>query len=69
MGRLVGEHFTREGLPKRAFKSFLEAQTWGHEHGLVAYECSFCGKFHLATAPVEPPTGKKRPGPGRRRRL
>ncbi len=65
--RLVGEHFNRDGLPKRGFPDYLTAYMIGLEHDLVAYECSVCGQWHLATPPdpeAEQPKQRRR----RRRR-
>lgn len=63
--RVLGEHFNRDGRPKRAYPDYLTAYMLGQEYGLTAYECTFCGKWHLASPePVEPPQRKRR----RRRR-
>lgn len=52
-GRMVAEHFNQNGKPKRGFpnmeaaKKFLSRQGWT---GLYrSYECSFCGKWHIAS--------------------
>jgi hypothetical protein len=50
--RLVGEHFTREGKPKRRFTTREEAEAhaerYGYQH-LMIYQCSICRDFHFAT--------------------
>ena len=54
--RLLGEHFNRDGQPKRGFDTYLSAYMTGLEYDMTAYECSFCGKWHLASpAPPAPP--------------
>jgi len=63
--RLLGEHFNRDGRPKRGFPDYLTAYMVGIEHGLKAYECSVCGKWHLASANDD--EQQQRPGKRRRR--
>ena len=51
LSRLFGEHFTRDGKPKRRFQTRAEAEAhaerYGHRHRI--YPCSFCQGFHFAT--------------------
>lgn len=47
--RLLGEHFGPDGRPKRAYDTWVMANAFAAEYGLVAYECTFCGKWHLAS--------------------
>jgi len=61
--RLLGEHFNRDGRPKRAYPDYLTAYMLGQEYGLTAYECTFCGKWHLAS-----PDTTVSPRPPKRRR-
>ncbi|MEI2701374.1 MAG: hypothetical protein V9E83_03115 [Baekduia sp.] len=52
-GRLLGEHFGPDGRPKRAYDTWVMASAFAAEYGLVAYECTVCGKWHLASPPDE----------------
>lgn len=56
--RILGEHFRRDGMPKRGYESHVIAAAEAREFGLVAYHCSFCDKWHLATPPE--PTREQR---------
>ena len=52
MKRLVGEHFTRDGRPKRRFPTRAAAEEHARRHwhsNLDVYECSVCQGFHFAT--------------------
>lgn len=46
--RLVGEHFRRDGRPKRAWPTKIKAET-GIDRDQIAYRCGFCGRWHRAT--------------------
>lgn len=49
--RMVNEHFRHDGKPKVSYSTRLEAITARTAMGLadvqVAYECTFCGAWHL----------------------
>lgn len=51
--RLIGEHFKRDGTPKRRFASKDKAAAFAdlkHQTGKVRiYHCKFCDGWHLAT--------------------
>lgn len=47
--RLVGEHFNRDGKPKRAYASERLAKKEAARFGKTYYRCEVCQKFHLAT--------------------
>jgi hypothetical protein len=47
--RLVGEHFNRDGKPKRANASERLAKKEAARFGKTYYRCEVCQKFHLAT--------------------
>ena len=50
--RLVGEHFTRDGKPKRRFPTRDAAERHARKHwhsNLDVYECTVCQGFHFAT--------------------
>lgn len=51
MKRLVGEHFTRDGKPKRTFATREEAEAYAIRYGYrhLIYPCSFCQGWHFAT--------------------
>jgi hypothetical protein len=49
MRRIIGEHFKRNGLPKRDWGSQDRAKRAADRHHARAYQCSFCGGWHLAT--------------------
>lgn len=51
MTRILGEHFTTAGKPKRKFTTKKAAQQFAAERNLNvdAYLCTFCQKWHLAT--------------------
>lgn len=54
MSRLLGEHFKRDGLPKRRYLTQAEAQkARGKAHDKV-YRCKFCGGWHRATRRTAP---------------
>lgn len=46
--RLVGEHFTVRGEPKKPFDDREAALKAAVTHHMKHYRCSFCGKWHLA---------------------
>jgi hypothetical protein len=48
MKRLVGEHFKRDGTPKRSWPTKVKAQT-GIPLNQHAYLCGVCGLWHRAT--------------------
>lgn len=56
--RILGEHFRADGRPKRGFENHFVADAQAREYGLVAYECSVCGRWHLASPPE--PTREQR---------
>ena len=49
--RVLGEHFTRDGKPKKRFVSEAKAQEWVRSRCVSAtvYPCTFCGGFHSAS--------------------
>lgn len=49
--RILGEHFNRNGKPKKAFPTQAAAYKFIRAHHLDAesYACTFCGRYHLAT--------------------
>jgi hypothetical protein len=49
--RIVGEHFTADGKPKRRFDSHAEAMHYAERYGynVTAYRCTLCDGWHLAT--------------------
>jgi hypothetical protein len=50
--RLLGEHFRDDGRPKRRFKSeraALDCIVRYDYRDKVAYQCDFCGGWHLGT--------------------
>lgn len=49
--RIVGEHFTADGKPKRRFDTHAEAEAYAETYGysVLVYPCTFCGGWHLAT--------------------
>lgn len=49
--RILGEHFTAAGKPKRKFPSKKAAEKFMIERAMdaEAYHCSFCLKWHLAS--------------------
>jgi hypothetical protein len=53
MPRILGEHFRADGSPKTGYKE-LEAKRLAADREMVAYECTVCGRWHLATAAEEP---------------
>lgn len=48
MARIIGEHFRRDGRPKRAFASKPEAWAWAIKRKQHAYYCRFCQHWHVA---------------------
>lgn len=48
---MIREHFTALGVPKKAYLSEEEAiqSMFWLDSFLEAYECSFCGKWHLGS--------------------
>jgi hypothetical protein len=44
--RSIPEHFKRDGKPKRGMLED-EAKVFAHVHGMNAYPCTFCGKWHV----------------------
>ena len=49
--RIVGEHFNRDGKPKRGYSSERLAKQEASRFGKTYYRCEVCDKFHLASAP------------------
>ena len=52
MTRLVGEHFTMKGRPKRGFASNEEARAFREQmkqKDKRVYRCSICNRYHLGT--------------------
>jgi len=51
--RLVGEHFRKDGSPKRRFPTRDAAEkyadTYGYNQNLMIYHCQFCDGWHYAT--------------------
>ena len=47
--RIVGSHFRKDGLPKRAFTRESDARAEGIRLGMSHYRCDFCNKWHLAS--------------------
>ena len=48
MTRLVGEHFTREGRPKKAYRD-QRAALYQAARNTTIYRCTLCGAWHRAT--------------------
>lgn len=46
------EHFTLLGIPKVA-RTEQNAREYAADHYLNAYECSFCGEWHVGTLDYE----------------
>ena len=52
-GRMsLREHFTLLGIPKVA-RTEQNAREYAADHYLNAYECSFCGEWHVGTLDYE----------------
>jgi hypothetical protein len=47
--RLVGEHFNRDGKPKRGYASERLAKQEAARFGKTYYRCEICQRFHLAS--------------------
>jgi hypothetical protein len=47
--RLVGEHFNRDGKPKRGYASERVAKREAARFGKAYYRCEICQRFHLAS--------------------
>jgi hypothetical protein len=45
-GRTLGEHFKRDGSPKRAYTQ-AEAQAEAERSAKRAYRCKFCRAWHV----------------------
>jgi hypothetical protein len=46
--RILGEHFKRNGKPKRAYESRAAAIDQGNPGFWAVYRCKFCGAWHRA---------------------
>lgn len=44
---MIREHFTKGGTPKKSYPSRISAEFIGNNYNQEAYECGFCGKWHL----------------------
>ena len=49
--RIVGEHFNRDGKPKRGYEHERVAKQEAARFGKTYYRCDVCNKFHLASQP------------------
>lgn len=50
--RILGEHFNRDGTPKKSFgsqKAAIKFIDQNPKQPLKAYRCEFCKKWHVAT--------------------
>ena len=47
--RIVGEHFNRDGKPKRGYEHERVAKQEAARFGKTYYRCEVCNKFHLAS--------------------
>ena len=53
---MIREHFRADGGPKKAYDTWEDAYITAREMGIDfhgeydAYECDFCGKFHIGSS-------------------
>lgn len=47
MKRIIGEHFTLSGKPKKPYEDKTDARLAAMEEGKHFYKCKFCGSWHI----------------------